>query len=333
MLKFLVHRWFLWSLVAVLVAGITWPAAMRSLVGWLPGDLVVAVVTFIMALPLETGALWKAVRRPGPAWLAALINSGLAPPLGWLASRVLPAELAMGVVVATTVPCTLATAAVWTRRAGGNDAVAFLVTMITNLSCFIIVPTWLWVLLGVRAEIDFTKVAVGLAGLVVLPIIVAQLLRQWRAIGESATHHKHLLSFLAQLGVLLVVAVGAVKCGERVASAETDSPLATSAIMLMIGCVMAVHTVLLAVGFFLARAARFDFRDGIAVAFSGSQKTLMVGAFLAAAIGPLAILPMVAYHAAQLVIDTLVADWLRARAAENDAAMPDALSSAVMTDA
>jgi hypothetical protein len=29
------------------------------------------------------------------------------------------------------------------------------------------------------------------------------------------------------------------------------------------------------------------------------------------AIGPLAIIPMVAYHAAQLVIDTLVADWLR----------------------
>ena len=30
-----------------------------------------------------------------------------------------------------------------------------------------------------------------------------------------------------------------------------------------------------------------------------------------ASIGPLAILPMVAYHAAQLIIDTLLADWLR----------------------
>ena len=53
--------------------------------------------------------------------------------------------------------------------------------------------------------------------------------------------------------------------------------------------------------------------DAIAVAFSGSQKTLMVGAYIALAVGPLAILPMVAYHAAQLIVDTLVADWWRAR--------------------
>ena len=37
------------------------------------------------------------------------------------------------------------------------------------------------------------------------------------------------------------------------------------------------------------------------------------GLYLAVAVGPLAILPMVAYHAAQLVIDTLLADWWRNR--------------------
>ncbi len=46
--------------------------------------------------------------------------------------------------------------------------------------------------------------------------------------------------------------------------------------------------------------------------FSGSQKTLTVAIYLALAVSPLAILPMVAYHAAQLVIDTLIADrWRR----------------------
>jgi sodium/bile acid cotransporter 7 len=82
----------------------------------------------------------------------------------------------------------------------------------------------------------------------------------------------------------------------------------------MIGAVAAVHVALLVLGFNVARVLRFARGDAIAVAFSGSQKTLMVGAFLALTIGPLAILPMVAYHAAQLVIDTLVADWLRRRA-------------------
>src|SRR5262245_27164543 len=121
MLAFVRQRWFLLTLIAVLWSGMAWPGTAGPLIRWLPSDVLVAAVTFVMALPLETAALWRAARRPGPAWLAVALNSGLAPPLGWLASRILTAELAIGVIVATIVPCTLATAAVWTRRARGND--------------------------------------------------------------------------------------------------------------------------------------------------------------------------------------------------------------------
>jgi len=70
--------------------------------------------------------------------------------------------------------------------------------------------------------------------------------------------------------------------------------------------------VLLIAGLYAARAFRLTQPDKIAVMFAGSQKTLMVGAYLAMSVGPLAILPMVAYHAVQLLIDTLVADhWRR----------------------
>jgi sodium/bile acid cotransporter 7 len=309
MLQFFVQRWFLLTLIAVLFVGIIWPATIRPVVGLLPGDLIVAAVTFIMALPLETAAFWGALRRPGPSWLAAVINSGVAPPLGWLASLAVTPELATGVILAATVPCTLATAAVWTRRAGGNDAVAFLVTMITNLACFVVVPTWMWLLIGVRANINFQHIVIGLILVVVLPIIAAQLLRKWRPIGTWATRRKHLLSGVAQVGVLWIVGVGAVTCGERLAT--TEGQMTVAAIAIMIIAVATVHCVLLLLGFRAAALLHFDRGDAIAVAFSGSQKTLMVGAFLALAIGPLAILPMVAYHAAQLVIDTLVADRWR----------------------
>jgi hypothetical protein len=40
----------------------------------------------------------------------------------------------------------------------------------------------------------------------------------------------------------------------------------------------------------------------------------MVGLFIALKFGPAAILPMVAYHAAQLLLDTVIADWLREKA-------------------
>jgi sodium/bile acid cotransporter 7 len=318
MLDLLRRRWFLIALIVVLATGMAWPEIVGQVAGWLPSDVLVAGTTFVMALPLETAALWGAARRPGPAWLAAGINSGLAPPLGWLVSRTLPEALATGVVLATAVPCTLATAAVWTRRAGGNDAVAFLVTIITNLACFLVVPAWLWLLLDAaamsevdRTGIDYGRIVVGLILLVVLPIVVAQMLRQWDAVGTWATRRKLQLSHAAQFGVLWMVLLGAVKCGEMLVEAGNDAMLSAGNVVIMVAAVMTVHVVLLAAGFGLAKTLQFDRRDGIAVAFSGSKKTLMVGAYLALAVGPLAILPMVAYHAAQLVIDTLVADWLR----------------------
>jgi sodium/bile acid cotransporter 7 len=328
MLAFLRHRWFLLGLIAVLYAGIAWPWTMGPVARWLPGDVIVAVVTFIMALPLATSALWGAVRRPGPAWLAAGLNSGVAPPLGWLASRVLTAELATGVILAAAVPCTLATAAVWTRRAGGNDAVAFLVTMITNLACFIVVPAWLLLLVGVHAEVDFRAIVFGLILLVVLPIIFAQALRQWRPLGTWATRHVATLSTLAQIGVLLMVFVGAVGTGERLAELKYSTVVTSVGIALMIAAVAAVHIVLLGLGFGLSRLLSVRRADAIAVAFSGSQKTLMVGVYLSMAVAPLAILPMVAYHATQLVVDTLVADWLRRRTnqpAESESSVPAAV--------
>jgi sodium/bile acid cotransporter 7 len=316
MLAHLRHRWFLIALVSLLVAGMGWPAAMKPVVGWMNGDWVVAIVTFIMALPLETSALWSAVRRPGAAWLGAVMNSGVCPPLGWLASLLLPPELAVGVIVATAVPCTLATAAVWTRRAGGNDAVAFLVTMITNLACFLVVPFWLWLLSGAHAKVDFTAIVVGLIVLIVAPIILAQMLRQWRPLGAWATRHKKTLSLLAQIGVLTMVLIGAVTSGESLEAMEDDSILSLTNIVLLVAGVTAVHVAVLTLGLQASRQLGVAWPDSIAVAFAGSQKTLMVGAYVALAVGPLAILPMVAYHAVQLFIDTILADRWAERGAE-----------------
>lgn len=313
MLSFLRHRWFLIALIVVLIAGIAWPSAMGPLAEHVSSDAILVIVTFIMALPLETRLLWRAVRKPGPAWLGSLLSSGLAPPLGWLASLIVPAELAAGVVLVTTVPSTLSSAAVITRRAGGNDAVAFLVTIITSLACFLVIPSWLYVLIGIRAEVDFGSIVLGLMLLVVLPIIAAQVMRQWAPLGGWATRHKSLLSNLAQVGILAMVFIGAVFCGQRLAALEADSPISAGAILLMIVAVTAVHIALVIIGISTSRALSFERADAIAVAFSGSQKTLMVGVYLSMAVGPLAILPMVAYHAIQLIIDTLIADWWRQR--------------------
>ena len=240
------------------------------------------------------------------------MNAGVAPPLGWLASCLLPPELATGVIVAATVPSTLAAATVWTRRAGGNDAVAILVTLITNLACFFVAPAWLRLLVGTTVEVDYRALVIQLALLVVVPIAAAQLARQWSPLAAWAGARKGLLSNLAQIGILSMVLVGAVGCGVRIHELESGSSLAAGTMAVMIATVTAVHSALLFAGFQAAKFAGMSRADAIAVGIAGSQKTIMVGLYVAMAFGPLAILPMVAYHAVQLLVDTLVADrWAK----------------------
>jgi sodium/bile acid cotransporter 7 len=318
MLANLRNRWFMLALVAVLAFGMIWSSELTTLAEHFPRRAAVAAVMLLMALPMETSAMWQAVRRPGAAWLAAAINSGLAPLLGWLAARLLPLpeELATGVIVATVVPCTLAAASVWTRRAGGNDAVAILVTMMTNLACFLVIPFWLRLLVGgatvATLQLDYRGLMLTLALLVVLPIIVAQLLRQWRPLGAAASRHKVALGVLAQVGILSYVFIGAIGCGQELREKLTSGlVISVGDVVLMIAAVTTIHLALLKIGLYAARALALSRPDAIAVGIAGSQKTIVVGLHLASLFGPLAILPMVAYHAAQLLIDTLIADWLR----------------------
>ena len=63
-------------------------------------------------------------------------------------------------------------------------------------------------------------------------------------------------------------------------------------------------------GIYAGRATGQNRENNIAIGFSGSQKTLMVGLSVAVSMG-LNIIPIVAYHAMQLIIDTLIADRYR----------------------
>ena len=156
------------------------------------------------------------------------------------------------------------------------------------------------------------QIITGLVLLIVVPIVLAQLLRQWRTVGAWATRHKKSLSYFAQFGVLTMVLIGAVSSGEKLLAAEGDSILTVANVALLVAGVTFVHVTVLWLGLRLSAALGFSWPDSIAVAFAGSQKTLMVGAYVATAVGPLAILPMVAYHAVQLFVDTLIADrWAK----------------------
>lgn len=317
MLQALIRRWFLVLLLLTLVVGMAWAEPLADVAESLPRKWIIGSVLLAMALPLRIDAMWATLRRPAPALLATALNTLLVPVLAWLASQLLNDDLALGMIVAAAVPCTLASAAVWTRLAGGNDAVSLLVTMITNLSCFLVTPALIYFFAGRSdSSVDFWGMATKLLILIVLPIFLAQLLRLIPRVGALATDYKFALSTYAQLGLLAIVFAGAVNSGLRISAIEGELTLIAGQIALMLLLVALVHLVAWWVGYYGAAVAGMNPPEQLAVAFAGSQKTLMVGLAIALSFGGLTVLPMLAYHIEQLLIDTILADKYRYEPAE-----------------
>lgn len=314
MRSFLRRQWFLLGLAAVLTVGFAFP---QPVAGFAQSALIrngiVAGVMFLTALPLHTSVVWQTLSRPGPALLASAVNIGLVPLLAWLMSRLIHGDLATGLIVAATAPCTLASAAVWTRRAGGNDAVAVLVTLLTNATCFLWTPFWLVRMTRQSAEIDVGQMISDLGLLVVLPLVVAQLLRIARRVAWWASGHRRHLSLVAQVGILAMVLIGTVNAHRHLAATQWQQTIGVLDLVAMVVVVLCLHLSALWIGFVAARMLGMSRENRIAVAFSGSQKTLMVGLYIAMRYyGGLVLLPVVVYHVGQLVLDTIVADsWNR----------------------
>jgi solute carrier family 10 (sodium/bile acid cotransporter), member 7 len=311
MLPFLVRRWFLLALAAVLGAGLFFSGPLAPLVRYAAGRQgVMVAVMFLMALPLPTSALWQALRAPRAAILATVVNYGLLPLVAWALAAALPLDegTRFGLLVAATTPCTLASAAVWTQRAGGNDAIAIVVMVATNLLCFVLTPAWLALMLGRLPAFDLPQMVVHLVCLAVLPIVLGQCARLIRPLGDWATNRKRTLAIVVQLGVLSMVLCGSIQTGQRLAG-QSFVGLWLDLILLALAAVVA-HLAALYAGLGLGRAWRLPEEDAIAVGFAGSQKTLTVGLEICSQLG-VTVLPMVAFHVGQLLLDTVVADRLQ----------------------
>ncbi|MCA9170841.1 MAG: bile acid:sodium symporter [Planctomycetales bacterium] len=308
------QQWFLLSLLAVLLLGFFFPAPFRA-----PASSaslrngVVATVLFLMALPLEIGAVRRTFQYPWPALLGSFVNMGCLPLLAAVAARFLMPDFAAGLIVAAAAPCTLASAAVWTRRAGGNDAAAIFVTLLTNATCFLTTPFWLVRLTQTATELEAGPMVLRLALLVVLPMLAAQLVRfMFPQIGAAATRAKVRCGTVAQCGILWMVLTGAVRSGDVLANSQWGETLQLLDFTKMVLATSSVHLLSMYLGYQLARASRMAREDCIAVAIAGSQKTLMVGLHVAITYySGLAILPMITYHVGQLFLDTLIADRMR----------------------
>ncbi len=261
---------------------------------------IVVIVLFLMGLSLKTKAIVHSIHYPTAMLVALVINVFCIPAMAFIAALFLTPAMGGGLLVAASVPCTLASASVWTRRGHGNDAVSMFVTVFTNLFCFLIAPATLLLLLGKSSNVDFANQAIKLLLLVLAPLVFAQLLQRFVWVSKQLTQHKGAVSNLSQFGVLTMVLFGAAETSHRLPGGlETWSEISAAGLS-----ALSIHLLALFGGWWLAARLQLPRADRVAVAISGSQKTLMVGLQIASDCG-VSMLPMIIYHVGQLVLDTL----------------------------
>ncbi len=272
---------------------------------------IVFVVMWAMGVTLRADAVGASLRRPLPTLLAIAINIFLVPILCWPTQVLLSPAMFGGLFVTSLVPCTLASASVWTRKAGGDDSIALMTTVVTNLACVIVIPIGVALVLTQTADVSVSEQMRSLAMVVVAPLALAPIVRR-AGLATWADKNKSRLSTAAQIGILVMVMIGAIKSASVVNMHSGREDASTwSSLLIVLGLVSVVHTGALWIGVFAARLVGADRASQIAVGISGSQKTLMVGLQIAIDCG-VSVVPMLMYHLAQLFIDTIIANrWSR----------------------
>lgn len=319
MLRYLRTYWFLICLAVVLIVSHWGSSQLRFLADEprLRSGIVFSVM-FLMALPVPLRHVGDSLRKPGPSLLAIAINQLGLPLMAYFVSRWLTAELGGGLIVSSVIPCTLASAAVMVRKAGGNDTIPVMVTLITTLFCFLVTPAWLWLFLAKTVHLDGWQTAWNLGWEVLFPIVLAQVVALIAPVGSWAQKYKNWLGTICQMGILAMVAIGSIQLGNR-----GDLNRATGALVWVGVAAAGIHLAALTLGWFMAAGLGWDRSTRIGVALASSQKTLMVGLKIAVDAG-VSIVPIVAYHILQLVIDAaLVETWGKGSKATNLAVSKD----------
>lgn len=229
-----------------------------------------------------------------------------------LAGTVLPPLVALGFIYLGCLPSTVQSATSYTSLAKGNVALAVVGAALINIAgVFVSAP--LFALLGGGGAGEIGGEAIFRIGLIlILPFVIGQMVQD-RVIERVAAHRSR-IAWLdrAVIGMAVYVAFsGAVEQGLWTMFGLADWAA-------LIGLVLAMLGLALAGAWASGTMLGLPRADRIAFLFAGSQKSVAIGAPLAAILFPpsaagFVIAPLLLYHLAQLVLAAPLATRLAHR--------------------
>ncbi|KAJ4977619.1 hypothetical protein NE237_008399 [Protea cynaroides] len=292
-------------------------------------------IFLISGLTLQSREISAAVK----AWPAGLFGLGSILLFSPFFSRVIlqiklsPQELVTGLAIFSCMPTTLSSGVALTQLVGGNSALALAMTVISNLLGILIVPLSLsrFIAAGVGVPVPTEQLFRSLIATLLVPLILGKVSRDiFNGVAEYVDQNRKLFSIISAILLSLVPWI-------QVSRSRTLLLTVKPAVFFVaIWTGTLLHLILLAFNTLLVQSLSsvcggaesvFGKKENArAVIIVGSQKTLPVMVAVVEQLGGalgesgLLVLPCVAAHINQIIIDSfLVNYWLQKDQASDNA--------------
>ena len=216
-------------------------------------------------------------------------------------------------------PSTVSSSVVMVSLAKGNLPGAIFNASISGIIGIILTPLWLMPFIKQTDIVfDFSTIYLQLITEIVVPLILGLLLRKY--LGYWAVRHKRGLDLFDKFIILLIIYKSFVHSFED----KIFSSVSLSEMLGMVGLVLVLFIIVYSLTGWIGKVLKFNHADQITNQFCGTKKSLVHGTvFSQALFGQtsfvgIIILPLMFYHAFQILIISVIATKKGKEAVLND---------------
>lgn len=214
----------------------------------------------------------------------------------------------LGIFFLAALPSTVSSSVVMVSIARGNMAAAIFNASLSSLLGIFITPLWTGLFIAAdTGGFDISSIVLKLCLQVLLPVVAGLVLH--RFFGAFAEKHKNILKLFDQSVILLIIYTSF--C--RSFSQHLFDGLGLTTIFLLALGMIALFLSVFGLMNLISNLLGFSREDKVTVVFCGSKKSLVHGTvmskvlFPASTLGGLIILPLMLYHALQLIAASVIA--------------------------
>ncbi|WP_020598071.1 bile acid:sodium symporter family protein [Spirosoma panaciterrae] len=213
----------------------------------------------------------------------------------------------LGIFYVAVLPSTVSSSVVMVSIAGGNLPAAIFNASISSLIGVFVTPLWMSFLLSnTTGQYDLASVIGKLTVQVIVPVLLGLLLN--KRLGWFANRYKTYLRYGDQLTILLIVYTSF----SESFSLNLFANYSLGDLVWLSSLMLGLFFLIFGLVYLLGRLLNFSREDNITALFCGSKKSLVQGSVMAKVLFPpttagVMLLPIMIYHALQLIIASILA--------------------------